>query len=450
MFRSIYFLFFVLLISPVPTFAQYKVNIDETVRSILDVRYNQFNKGVVAGAIITKDSIEYFSIGDETPLDTLKHQFFEIGSISKVFTSLLLQTAVTNNEIGLDDYALKYIPKGHKTPTFSDENFTLKNLTNHTSGLVRMPTNFKPKNPNNPFSDYTQEQFFQYLDTASLLYKPGLKSQYSNLGVALLGYVLEQRLNSSLEKLWTERIFKPFGMSESYVVVPKNIQYRRIKGYSFLNDADFWDLPTFAGAGGIKSTVFDMSIFVQNCLFSKNPFIRDLIANTSQTTFEESENIDVCLGWYKRKRMPKTVLMHSGGTGGFSSFIGFDTLNSVGIVLLTNNTGISITDIGQYFLDTTKIVQELRPSISVDDSVLSKYVGVYKLDDNMNLTVTNEDGTLFLQATGQEKFQLYAHNTWKYFLKVTQAEVEFMNNRKGEIDRLKLIQGAEYICKKIE
>lgn len=431
-------------------FAQYKENIDDTMRSILELRYSNVKKGVVAGAVINGNTISYFSIGDTTNLETLKQQFFEIGSISKVFTSLLLQTAVNNKEISLDDYALKYMPAGHKTPTFSQENFTLKQLTNHTSGLVRMPGNFAPKNPLNPYADYTEDQLFQYLDTASLLYKPGLKSEYSNLGVALLGNILERQLKNPIEKLWTERIFKPFGMKETFVTIPPKLANRRIKCYAYQEEMQNWDLPSFAGAGGIKSTIVDMATFVQNCLISKNPFIRNLIASTSVTTFEESETIDVCLGWYKRKRLPKTILMHSGGTGGFSSFIGLDTLHSVGIVLLTNNTGIVLTDIGQYLLDTTKIIQELRPFITVADSILSKYVGVYKLDESMNLTVTKEEGGLFIQATGQEKFQLYAHNTWKFFLKVAQADVEFLENKKGIVDRLKFLQGDEYVCKKIQ
>ena len=431
-------------------FAQYKENVDETMRSILELRHSNVKKGVVVGAVINGNNVTYFSIGDTTNLETLKHQFFEIGSISKVFTSLLLQTAVNNKEISLDDFALKYMPSGHKTPMFSNENFTIKQLTNHTSGLVRMPGNFSPKNPMNPYADYTQDQLFQYLDTASLLYKPGLKSEYSNLGVALLGNILERQLKTPIEKLWNDRIFKPFGMTETYVTVPQKLTNRRMMGYSFQTERQFWDLPTFAGAGGIKSTISDMAIFAQSCIQSKNPIVRNLVASTSVTTFEESETMDLGLGWYKRKRLPKTILMHSGQTGGFSSFIGLDTLNSVGIVLLTNNTGIVLADLGQYFLDTTKIVQELRPFISVEDSVLSKYVGVYKLDESMNLTVTKENGNLFLQATGQEKFQLYAHNTWKFFLKVTQADVEFLENKKGVIDRLKLLQGAEFVCKKIE
>ncbi|MBL8004093.1 MAG: serine hydrolase [Candidatus Kapabacteria bacterium] len=450
MLRFLYTILIFFLAFPTFNFAQYKANIDETMRSILEVRHSYIKKGVVVGAIVKGNSIEYFSIGDTTNLETLKQQFFEIGSISKVFTSLLLQTAVTNKEVSLQDEAIKYFPAGKKAPTFSNQNFTLLHLSNHTSGLVRMPGNFAPKNPMNPYADYTVEQMYQYLDTTALLYKPGLKSQYSNLGVALLGNILENKLKASIEKLWTERIFKPFGMKETFVTVPQKLVGRRSKGYAFSQEMQFWDLPSFAGAGGIKSTIVDMATFVQNSLTSNNPFIRNLIASTSVTTFEESETMDLGLGWYKRKRFPKTVLMHSGQTGGFSSFIGLDTLNSVGIVLLTNNTGIVFTDLGQYFLDTTKIVQELRPFITVADSVLSKYVGVYKLDESMNLRVTKEESGLFLQATGQEKFQLYAHNQWKFFLKVTQADVEFLENKKGIVDRLKLIQGGEYVCKKIE
>lgn len=450
MWQFIVFLILCISLSPSVLYAQYKANVDETMRSILEVRHSNVKKGVVVGAVIKGNSIDYFSIGDTTNLETLKQQFFEIGSISKVFTSLLLQTAVTNKEVSLKDEAIKYFPAEKKAPTFSNQNFTLEHLSNHTSGLVRMPGNFAPKNPMNPYSDYTIEQLYQYLDTASLLYKPGLKSQYSNLGVALLGNILENKLKAPLEKLWTERFFKPFGMKETFVLVPQKLANRRIKCYEFQNEMQFWDLPTFAGAGGLKSTIVDMATFVQNCLISKNPFIRNLIAETSKTTFQESETIDVCLGWYKRKRLPKTVLTHSGQTGGFSSFIGLDTLNSVGLVLLTNNTGIVLTDLGQYFLDTTKIVQELRPFVTLADSILSKYVGIYKLDESTNLTITLENGSLYIQATNQDKFQLYAHSTWKFFLKVTQADVEFLENKKGNIDKLKLLQGGEFICKKIQ
>ena len=438
------------MLFPTFNFAQYKANIDETMRSILEVRHSYVKKGVVVGAVVKGNSIEYFSIGDTTNLETLKQQFFEIGSISKVFTSLLLQTAVNNKEVSLNDEANKYFPAGKKAPTFSNQNFTLLHLTNHTSGLVRLPGNFAPKNPMNPYADYTAAQMYQYLDTTKLLYKPGLKSQYSNLGVALLGNILESKLKAPIEKLWTERIFKPFGMKETFVTVPQKLVGRRSKGYAYNQEMEFWDLPSFASAGGLKSTIVDMATFVQNSLISNNPFIRNLIAETSKTTIQESETMDVCLGWYKRKRFPKTILWHNGQTGGFSSFVGIDTLNGVGTVLLTNNTAIEISDLGMYLLDSTKVIQELRPFITVADSVLSKYVGVYKLDESMNLTVTKEDGSLYLQATGQDKFQLYAHSQWKFFLKVTQADVEFLENKKGIVDRLKLLQGGEFVCKKIQ
>jgi len=141
------------------------------------------------------------------PLDA--DSVFEIGSITKVFTAILLADMADRGEVALDDPVAKFLPDGVRVPGRNGRRITLLDLTTQSSGLPRMPDNLRPKDPTNPYADYTPEQMFEFLGRYELTRDIGAQYEYSNLGVGLLGQALARRAGTSYEALVKERILDP-------------------------------------------------------------------------------------------------------------------------------------------------------------------------------------------------------------------------------------------------
>lgn len=125
---------------------------------------------------------------------------FEIGSITKTFTSLLLTEMVTQGEVKLDDPVSEYLTGKAKMPSRNDKQITFLDLATHTSGLPRLPSGI-PASDENPYSAYSVEQLYEFLSNYKLLFDPGTHYDYSNLGFGLLGHVLALRVGRSYEDL---------------------------------------------------------------------------------------------------------------------------------------------------------------------------------------------------------------------------------------------------------
>src|SRR3974390_2838867 len=139
---------------------------------------------------------------------------FEIGSISKVFTSLLLADMVNRKQVALDDPAAKYLPETVKMPERSGKSITLLDLSTHSSGLPPLPSNLKLKDPRNPYADYSVDDLYQFLSGYTLPRDPGSEFEYSNLGGGLLGHVLACRAGTDYESLIRIRITQPLSMPD--------------------------------------------------------------------------------------------------------------------------------------------------------------------------------------------------------------------------------------------
>src|SRR5215471_10360530 len=167
--------------------------------------------GIVIGVIDADGRSRIVAYGDPGPgqpaLDG--NSVFEIGSISKVFTSTVLAQLVQEGKVRLDDPAQKYLPAGVQLPTRGDKVITLGTLAEQNSGLPRMPGNFKPADQANPYADYTVQQMYDFLSGYQLTRDPGEQFEYSNLGVGLLGHVLSRATGQSYEDMDRQRVWAP-------------------------------------------------------------------------------------------------------------------------------------------------------------------------------------------------------------------------------------------------
>ena len=407
--------------------------------------------GIVVGLVNAKGN-QVFAQGSLNQAGTAAkpdgNTVFEIGSVTKVFTSLILADMVGQGEVALEDPVSKYLPNTVTMPTRDGREIRLLDLATHTSALPRMPTNLSPADIGNPYADYTVVQMYAFLSDCKLTRDIGVKCEYSNLGVGLLGHVLALRAGTDFESLVATRITKPLGMSGTAIALTPDMKKRLAPGHDeALSEVKNWDLPTLAGAGALRSTVNDMLILIEANMGKIKSKLLDAMA-LQQITRNESEvpNMSMALGWHKLKSFGEEVVWHNGQTGGYHSFIGFDKRRGVGVVVLAN-AATDIDDIGFHLLDNRYPLNKItatkaRTAIKVDSKILDKYVGEYEIIPTFVISITKEGDRLFLQATGQERAEIFAESNSKFFLKIVDAQISFVEDAKGNVIKLFLHQGG--------
>lgn len=299
-------------------------------KAILFPENTQLAIGIVRDGDITFYGVE--RKGDSV-LTVVNHdRAFEIGSITKVFTATLLADLVLQKKISLDDAIQSHLPAINK----SNPDITFKQLSNHTSGLPRLPPNLNLLlvDQSNPYKDYCPEKLDEYLSGEITLTDPaGSKYAYSNLGAGLLGYTLASIENTTYETLLQNRILIPLRMTNT-TTDRSRVNDRLIKGRNHEGkEVSNWDLNVLAGAGGIISTVEDLAKFS----LAQFDQLNGVFALTRKPTFQVNEKGSMGLGWHiGHDEKGKTFVLHSGGTGGYTSSLVLDVENRNGIIILSN------------------------------------------------------------------------------------------------------------------
>jgi CubicO group peptidase (beta-lactamase class C family) len=457
--RLLVFLLLLLCLAS-PVFAQTEPS-DAEIKSILQDRVEKAKKtpGIVVGFVSDKGTrIVSFGKPDQTSATEVNgDSIFEIGSVTKVFTSILLEDMAERGKLKLDDPIAKYLPATVHVPSRNGREITFLDLATQTSGLPRMPDNFKPKDPNNPFADYTVEQLYDFLGHYTLTRDSGEKYEYSNVGVGLLGHVLTLIAGTDYETLVVSRIAKPLGMDNTGVKLTPAMQAYLAKGHDANGKQVMnWDLLSLAGAGALRSSAIDMLKFVAANMGLTKTTLYPTLEKTQQKRKEAGvPDLSIAMGWHILTRYGTEIVWHNGGTGGYHSFIGFNKAKHLGVVVLSNSTN-DIDDIGRHLLEsqyplTKYIPPSERKAINVDPKILESYVGEYQLTPNLVISITKEGDKMFLQATGQQKVDLFAQTETEFFLTVIDAQISFVKDDKGQVDHLVLHQSGQNIpAKKVK
>lgn len=448
--RSLAFLIFAM-----PALAQ--VPPDAEIRKMLADRIDvqKQSMGIVVGVIDAtgRRVVAYGRAAKDDPRPLDASTVFEIGSMTKVFTSLVLMDMVAKGQVSLDDPVAKFLPPDVKVPERGGRKITLRDLSTQTSGLPRMPDNFHPKDPGNPYADYTPEMLYQFLSGYTLTRDIGEKYEYSNLGVGLLGLALARRNGTDYETMVRTRVLKPLGMNDTAITLTPALKARLATGHNGdLKPVPNWDLPTFAGAGALRSDAADMLTFLSaNLGFTKTPLAADMAAEISMHRPTGTPDLDIAYAWHIFTAHGKTIYWHNGGTGGYRSFMGYDLQAKVGVVALSNtSTAAGVDDIGHHLLDAEFPLATFEPphehkQITLDAKALDAFTGQYQLAPNFIVTVTREGDGLFAQATGQGKFRLFPEGERDFFAKVTELTIRFEGGPDGKTASLTLKQAGNTI-----
>ena len=440
-----------------------QVPTDAEIRSILSDRIDKLHQNVAIAVGIVDASgrrfVSYgnFSVNDPRPVgnDTV----FEIGSTTKVFTSTILADMVRRGEVSLDDPVAKYLPAEVKIPERGGKQITLVDLATHTSGLPRMPSNFKPKDPNNPYADYTVANLFEFLSSYQLTRDIGAQFEYSNMGAALLGQALARRAGMDYEALVRARITGPLKMENTRIALTPEMKSHLAAGHNEARQpAANWDLPTFAGAGALRSDARDMLTFIAAHLgYVESPLAPAMAAMTKVRRPAGGPQMDIALAWLILKHEGREIVWHNGGTGGYRTFMGYDPQSRAGVVVLSNMmTGVGVDDIGMHLLDSSLPLAKLSPlgshqEITLDPRIFDRYTGVYQLAPGITLTFTRDGAHMFTQLTGQPKLEIFAEKEKEFFLKIVDAQISFETGDDGRATAATLHQaGRDQKARRLE
>ena len=426
--------------------------VDE-IREILVKRIDQQKQavGIVVGVIRPNGRrvVAYGNLAKGDPRMLDGDTIFEIGSVSKVFTSLLLAEMVNRKEVALDDPAAKYIPEHVRMPQRSGKSITLLDLSTHSSGLPAVPSNLKVnlaqgemKDEANPHAFYSMDDLYEFLSGFTLPRDPGSEFEYSNLGAGLLGFILAYRAGTDYESLIRSRITQPLGMPDTGITLSPSMKQRMATGHNALlapvAPKDWAPSHTFAGAGALRSSVNDMLTFLEAFLgYKESPLAPAMKAMLEVRRPLGKTKFEIGLAW----QIFGETAWHGGGTGGFRSFVAYDLKDRIGVVVLSNaSTPSGVDDIGLHLLNPKLPLANSERSkshteIQLEPKLLDNYTGRYQLPDRI-FEITRDGSRLFAQGFGQQgmggpMFEMFAESEKNFFVKETGSQFTFETDPEG-------------------
>lgn len=274
---------------------------------------------------------------------------FEIGSLTKTFTAAILAYYVNDGRVKLSDPIIKFLPDS-VTSNPALDGITLEMLSNHTSGLPRLPEDFftHAKDAADPYKDYTEDLMFSYLKNCKPVTKPGVQYVYSNFAVGLLGDILEHVSGGqTYTQMLTEMITKPLYMESTAQHLTNLLKPRFVPVYNEDGaETLHWDWDALAPAGALNSSLNDLLIYAKANMAKPTTRLTKALALTHQITYDKTPKVG--LGWHIITVNGVDYYFHDGGTGGSSTFFAFNIEKNIAVILLSNSaastyaTGVDI------------------------------------------------------------------------------------------------------------
>jgi serine-type D-Ala-D-Ala carboxypeptidase/endopeptidase len=385
---------------------------NDDVRAALELRFKGDRTGAcIAAGVIDAGAIAtgYYcaDASSQRPYDD--HTAFEIGSVTKTMTAALLAELIARGEVTLNDPIAKLLPPGTRVPSFNGHEMTIGQIVTHTSGLRGVPANYRPADINNPYASVTERELLDALAETTLTREPGPKWEYSNFAMMVLSYALAKRAGKDYETLLRERLLVPLGMNETYVA-HRPPQVHVAQGHFPNTDsAGPWDFPPdMAGVGGVRATLPDMLRYLEGQLGTRQSAITPALAQT-QGQVASVGGHTMGMNWNLFIRNGHPIVAHEGGTGGYSSYAGFDRTAKRAVVLLCDTALTSIGGLGQlgtHLLDPSAPAGAPRVVATADTKLIDALVGKYRLQGGLGMELRRRGGNLTIKADGQPEFEM--------------------------------------------
>ena len=264
---------------------------------------------------------------------------FEIGSITKVFTAMVLAQLVEEGRLSLDQPIRPLLEPRVKLKDWQGREVTLQHLATHTATLPRASRRMlghARRNPTNPYRDYSLDDL--HADLAEFVPGSGLGRayEYSSFGFGVLGHLLTLAAQETYEPLVLRRVGQPLALPDTVVTLSGDQRSRLAPGHFFGRAIGPWDMPVLAGAGALRSTAADMLRFVECCLGVRRHPLEATLATTFAPLVRATGPLSIGLAWHRTAAASGDIVWHRGETGGMRGFIGFVRERALGLVLLAN------------------------------------------------------------------------------------------------------------------
>jgi serine-type D-Ala-D-Ala carboxypeptidase/endopeptidase len=426
------------------SFAQKTLPTDDAIRRIIAERVDVQGEGVgiVVGVIgpAGRHTISYGEIDEGIALDG--DTVFEIGSLTKVFTSLLLADMVTAGEVALDDPVETLLPTDVSLPQRNGRKITLVDIATHTAGLPTMPDDFPPFN-DVAASQYSVAELYRFLSRFELSRDIGAEHRYSNVGYSLLGYALAARAGASYESILRTRVLDPLNLTSTTLTLSPSLRARLAPGHDATSQRTApFSFPMLAPAGGLASTANDLLGFLSVVLGREvSPLEPALSAMLDQRRPGAQVGNVQALGWMITGESDDQLIFHDGGTLGHASAVAWDPRQKLGVVVLANSV-ISVGDIARHLLRPSLPLDQPtatnQTEISVDATTLDDYVGRYEAAGGPFLIARENDFlTIALPASwGLPKLRLRAEGPRDFYTAELPIRITFQAGDNGRTSSL--------------
>ena len=419
--------------------------IDELLRAYAN--QNKLNGTVLVaekGKIVYEKGFGYRNAEMKVPNDV--NSIFQIGSITKQITAAVIMELQQEGKLSVHDKLSKYFPG-----FTNGDKITIENLLTHTSGIHNY-TEDSVIMKNDVTKHYSQDQMMTLFKSYRPDFEPDAKWSYSNSAYSILGYIIEKVENKPYEQVVRQRIFQPLGMNNSGFDFTHLSNPNKTTGYFSLSPkaavAPIVDSTIAFSAGAIYTTVGDLYKWDRAIYTDKI-----LKPESWKAVFTPYKN-KYGYGWSIDSAFGKPFVAHSGGIHGFSSYIIRFPQDEAVVIAFDNSSssalGTIARDVAAIMFNQPYKVPAARKEVKIDTVILKQYVGDYEIAPGFIITISFKDGGLKAQPTGQGIFDLYAEKENLFFLKVVDAEVEFIKDANGVVTQMILHQNGDHPGKKIK
>jgi CubicO group peptidase (beta-lactamase class C family) len=381
----------------------------------------------------------------------------ELGSITKLFTGLLLADAVQRGELKLDEAVEAVLPDALTLRDSAGAPLRWIDLATHRSGLPRLAGNMAPADPADPYADYDAAMLWRFLREHRADKPRDSHWEYSNLGFGLLGEALGLRLGQPFEAVLRARILRPLGLDSMQLAMTAQSGAATVPGHDTeRRPVPRWRFRAMAGAGALTGTIGELARFAR-CVLGLEPHpLEAAVALATRRHAAGPGSAGMGLGWLIAPvpaPVGRTLLNHDGGTFGFSSSLWIDPAARLATAVVAN-AHVVVNDLALHLLDERAPLRNpaaeaaarreavSRPALTLDAAALAPLAGVYALTPQFKLTLRVREARLFAQATGQGEFELFAEGPRRFFARVTPLTIEF-EGEGGTAPALLLLQAGQ-------
>lgn len=366
--------------------------------------------------------------GDAAALRT--DALFEIGSITKAFTALLLADAVVRGDLKLDGAVEDALPSGTPLRDAAGDPIRWVDLATHRSGLPRLPSNMSPATPADPYNGYGETQLLAFLRSFEPTAARGAVYAYSNLAFGLLGYALGRAAGTGYPALLASRVLLPLKLTDAHLALPGQRFERLVDGHDGQrNQVGHWQQDVIASAGGLVMSGASLGRYAQAAIGVIDTPLREAFALCERAHADGPAPINpIGLAWLLAPLNGRIVLNHDGATAGFSSSLWLDPQRRRAVAVLSN-AAVEVNDLALHLLDESLPLKDFaraqQPAVALSVAQLAPLAGVYALNPQFKLTISVRGGQLWAQGTHQNAFPLLASAPRRFFAKVSPLQIEF-------------------------